>query len=193
MSQTATNSGSSKTSSKPLNVALIIVTVLSLAFAGYTTFNPRVTTITQQHFVTNTSTFVSIGTQTVASVTTVIYTSLPAGWYCYTPYNCGPYVTPPGYYFGCYQSPPYITANGNIVQCSGYLYTDGNGCVDLVVRTDNGLSNNILQYYYLQNLPVSHPPIGSWVTVTGIIIQQGNNMGPNGACPTSSINVISIR
>ena len=163
MSQTVTNSGSSKSSAKPLNVALIIITILSLAFAGYVTFNPHVTVITPQQFVTNTpslrsvSTFVNIGTQTVTSVTSVTNTNLPAGYYQYcNSYNCSPYVAPPGYYnFGCYQSAPYNIANGNTVQCSGYLYTDGSGCVDLLVPIDNGYANNIQQYYYLQNLPAS--------------------------------------
>ncbi|HKM51712.1 MAG TPA: hypothetical protein VJZ75_11095, partial [Candidatus Bathyarchaeia archaeon] len=185
---------------KPLNVALIIITILSLAIAGYSTVNPHVTTVTQQQFVTTTQsihstlTVMSVGTQTVtSSVSRVITINLPAGQYQYcNSYNCSPYAAPPGYPgLGC---GPYTVASDTTVQCSGYLYADGSGCVDLLVPVDNGYSNNIQQYYYLQNLPASHPPIGSWVTVTGQLNQQGNNAGPNGgACPSSYINVTSIK
>ena len=201
MSQTTSNSGESgKAAAKPLNVALIIITILSLAIAGYSTVNPHVTTVTQQQFVTTTQsihstlTVMSVGTQTVtSSVSRVITINLPAGQYQYcNPYNCSPYAAPPGYPgLGC---GPYTVASDTTVQCSGYLYADGSGCVDLLVPVDNGYSNNIQQYYYLQNLPASHPPIGSWVTVTGQLNQQGNNAGPNGgACPSSYINVTSIK
>jgi len=199
MTQTVGNP-ESKRSSKPLNIALVIVIILSLFLAGCTAFGPHVATIAQQQFVTtaqplrSTSTSVNLETQTVTSVTTVTNTNLPAGYYQYcNSYSCSPYAAPPGYYdFGCSPSAPYSIANGNTVECSGYLYSDGSGCVDLLVPIDNGYSNNIQQYYYLENLPASHPPIGSWVTVSGQLYQQGNYRGPMGVCPSTYINVTSI-
>ena len=200
MSQTTGNSDESgKAAAKPLNVVLIIITILSLGVAGYSTINPHITTVTQQQFVMNTQflhttlTVVNVATETVTSVPIVPTISLPTGHYQYcNSYNCSPYAAPPGYHdFGC---GPYTVASDTTVQCSGYLYADGSGCIDLLVPVDNGYSNNIQQYYYLRNLPASHPPIGSWVTVTGQLNQQGNNAGPNGgACPSSYINVTSVR
>jgi len=208
MSQPQTNNPHASASSKagkslpkPIAIALIILTVFSLLVAGYSTVTPHVTTLTQQQLVTNTqtlhstSTTMNTGTQIITSVTTITNTKSPAGYYGYcNVYGCSPYVAPPGYYnFGCYSSGPYSVTGNNTVQCSGYLYMDGNGCTDLLVPIDNGYTNNVQQYYYLRNLPASHPPMGSWVTVTGELNQQGDNAGPKGgACPTSSIIVSSI-
>jgi hypothetical protein len=83
------------------------------------------------------------------------------------------------------------TGEGNNIACDGYLTQDMNGCVILDVPT---ISNNYPPYnhYNLQNLPQSHPPIGSWVVVKGQLF-QGPNSGPNGACPSTYINVTTIQ
>jgi hypothetical protein len=95
----------------------------------------------------------------------------------------------------------YVTCfpgEGNIVQCSGDLYQDPNGCVLLVVPALTWVNDpgNVvtagLQYYTLHDLPKSYPPLGVWVTVTGQLY-RGYNTAPNGeACPGNYINVTSI-
>ena len=101
----------------------------------------------------------------------------------------------PGNYNGNYYTPPcQSTGNNNTVQCSGYLYQPSNGCVELAIPIDNPylFESRAYQYYALQNLPSSIPPISSWVTVTGQL-HQGQNMAPNGAsCPGNYIIVNSI-
>ena len=185
--------------SKPVTIGLIVITILALAVGGYSALNSHSTTITRQQFITNTQSVFNTQTQTAINTQTVTSTvtkgngvaTLPAGYYQYCNYyNCNPYPAPPGYYnWGCYST----SAGNNTVQCSGYVYKDANGCVDLLVPIDNGYWNGIQQYYYLQNLPSSYPSTGSWVTVTGQLYLQGNNPAPNGSsCPTSSIWVNSI-
>ncbi|MFI5448379.1 MAG: hypothetical protein ACHQ03_01220 [Candidatus Bathyarchaeia archaeon] len=94
------------------------------------------------------------------------------------------------YYTTCLPLP------GNLIQCSGHLLQSANGCVILGFLVGNGAPNNIIttatQYYTLQNLPSSYPPVGSWVTVTGQL-HQGPNSSPSGAaCPGNYITVTSI-
>ena len=82
--------------------------------------------------------------------------------------------------------------NGQTTQCSGFLYQDLNGCVELVVPVNSPIASQVYQHYSLQNLPSSYPLLGSWVTVTGQV-RQGSNFSPSGAaCPGNYINVISI-
>jgi len=178
---------SKRSMSRPVTIGLIVIAILALAVGGYSALNSHSTTITQQQFITNTQsvfntqTQVAINTQTVTSTVTKGngVATLPAGYYQYCNY----------YNWGCYST----GAGNNMVQCSGYIYKDANGCVDLLVPIDNGYWNGIQQYYYLQNLPSSYPSTGSWVTVTGQLNLQGNNPAPNdGSCPTSSIWVNSI-
>lgn len=196
MSQTSPNKPK-KPLSKPLIAGLVLIAVLSLAFAGYTSLNPHAVTVTQQHFLTNTQSFyntqtvTSFGTQTVTSLTTATKTgnNLPADYYQYcNVYNCIPYPAPPGYYdWGCYTN-----GSADTVQCSGYLYKDANGCIDLLVPISNGYWDQVQQYYYLRNLPASPPSPGTHVTVTGQLA-QGYNAAPNGgSCPSSYINVSSM-
>ena len=117
-----------------------------------------------------------------------------------TPYYCT-------YYYKCYGQPysysnsPYYNYNvcqsnsSNTVQCSGYLYQDQNGCVELAVPfLAPWLETQAYQYYTLYNLPASYPPGGSWITVIGHL-QQGYSAGsyPYGpACPGNSIIASSI-
>ena len=112
-------------------------------------------------------------------LTSLGITQVSAQWY-----NNG------NYYTTCLPVP------GNLTQCSGNLIINPNGCVLLGFLVGNGFGNNIVttatQYYTLQNLPSSYPPIGSWVTVTGQL-HQGPNTGPTGAaCPGNYITVTSI-
>lgn len=99
--------------------------------------------------------------------------------------------------YGCY---PYCNSNTYTCQsnsgapstCSGYLYQDPNGCVELAIPVYSPYGILSFQYYTLQGLPASHPAIGAWVTVTGQVY-LGPNQGPNGvACPGNYITVSSI-
>lgn len=179
-------------------VGIIIVVIVGLAYAGNSVspLSTHVMTVTQQQFMTNTQDIYSTQTEVVTNIQTLVERSvatvtsgLPAGYYQYCNYyNCNPYPAPPGYYkLGCYS-----TGAMNTIQCYGYMYEDSNGCVDLLVPVDNGYTNQIQQYYNLQNLPSSYPSLGSSVTVTGQLF-HGHNAGPNGgACPDSYIDVTSI-
>lgn len=80
----------------------------------------------------------------------------------------------------------------NTVQCVGYLDQDSSGCVELVIPVYSPYGMLSYQYYTLQNLPASYPPIGTWVAVTGQL-QKGSNVSPNGAaCPGNYITLTSI-
>jgi len=207
MSQpTGQQTSSSKSIPTSISVGLILITIISLALVGYTAVNPHVTTLTQQQFVTNTQslyntqtqTVTSIGTQTVTSIRTVTSTTAVAyGYGYYQNYqNCGYYgcLNPtPGYFNGNYYTTCKPTGNSNTVQCSGYLYHDPSGCIELAIPIDNGywFETRVYQYYTLQSLP-SYDPSWTWVTVTGQLY-QGYNTGPNGAaCPGNYIVVSSI-
>ena len=94
------------------------------------------------------------------------------------------------YYTTCLPLP------GNLIQCSGHLLQSANGCVILGFLVGNGIQNNIVttatQYYTLQNLPSTYPPLGSWVMVTGQLHQGPNSSPSGGACPGNYITVTSI-
>lgn len=97
----------------------------------------------------------------------------------------------PGYFNGNYYTTCLSIGDGSTVQCSGYIYQDPSGCVELALTVSSyyGLLSN--QYYTLHNLPSSYT-IGMWVTVTGELY-QGYNYASNGAaCPGNYINVTSI-
>jgi len=88
------------------------------------------------------------------------------------------------------QSP---TSLSNQAQCSGYLYQPLNGCVELEVPVNSPYAAQVYQYYTLNNLPSSHPPLGSWVTVIGTISQGYSGASSYSAtCPGNYINVSSI-
>jgi hypothetical protein len=90
------------------------------------------------------------------------------------------------------------TGNSNIVQCSGQLYQDSNGCIELVVPVINWVNDPgsivtaAIQYYTLHNLPSLYPAVGSWVTVTGQLYSGYNFSSSGAACPGNYINVTSI-
>jgi hypothetical protein len=111
---------------------------------------------------------------------------------CYYNSNCG-FTSPGNNYMGnnnlvkC-PSP----SNNNQVQCFGYLYQDPSSCVILVIPVYSSIGLLSYQYYTLQKLPSTFPPIGTWVSVTGEL-NQGNNYSSTGAgCPGNYINVASI-
>ena len=81
----------------------------------------------------------------------------------------------------------------NQAQCSGYLYQPQNGCLELEVPVNSPVAAQVYQYYTLNNMPASYPPLGSWVTVTGNIYQGSTGSSNyNAACPGNYINVSSI-
>jgi hypothetical protein len=185
-------------------VGLVLVALLSLAFAGYTALNPHTVTVIQQQMLTNTQTLYSVQTVTVPSTATsfTTVTSTPNGFgygnyqVCNYYYGCYP---GPGYfpgYYGSY-SPCQPTGPNNNVSCSGYLYQPNNGCTVLAVPTTNNpypsyATTYVYEYYALHNLPSNTPSTGTWVTVTGQLY-QGYNTAPNGAsCPNNYIIVNSI-
>jgi hypothetical protein len=84
------------------------------------------------------------------------------------------------------------TSDPSTMQCTGYLYQDPNGCVELVISVYSPYGFLSYQYYSLQKLPASYPAIGTTVTVTGQVV-QGSNLSSTGAsCPGNYINVASI-
>jgi hypothetical protein len=115
--------------------------------------------------------------------------------YCY--YNGNPTAEYCSYYgsycdfnYNVCQSP---YGYSNQAQCSGYLFLGQNGCTELVVPVNSPYAAQVYQYYTLYNLPSSHPPAGSWVTVTENIYQGYNGASSyNAACPGNYINVSSI-
>lgn len=193
-------------------VGLVLVALLSLAFAGYTILNPHTVTVTQQQLLTNTQTVHSVETQTItlastATSTATITSAQPFG-YGYGSYSVcnyyGCYQSPgyypyyPGYYYGYGSYPPcQSTGSNNNVTCSGYVYQANNGCTLLAIPTLNNpypsyATTYVYEYYALHNLPSNAPGSGAWVTVSGQLY-QGYNTAPNGAsCPNNYINVTSI-
>jgi hypothetical protein len=198
-------------------VALAIVAVLSLAFAGYTTLNPHTVTVTQPQMLTNTQNLYSVQTQTVVTENTVIsvttVTNMQQSGYGYG-YGYGNYQSC-NYYYGCSQSPGYnyypgyyygsygynppcqYAGSNNAVTCYGYYYQAGNGCTLLVVPTTSNpypsyATGYVYEYYTLHNLPSNTPQLGAWVTVNGQLY-QGYNTASNGAsCPNNYIIVNTI-
>jgi len=99
-----------------------------------------------------------------------------------------------GYFNGNYYPACQSTGSSDTVQCSGYLYQPGTGCVELAIPIDNGywFESRVYQYYTLQNLPSSFNPSWRWVTVTGQLY-QGYNLAPTGAlCPGNYIVVSTM-
>ena len=190
---------------------LVLVALLSLAFAGYTALNPHTVTVTQQQMLTNTQSLYFVQTQAVTSVSTatsfITLTNAAPNGYAYGNYQAcyyygcyqGPGYSYPGYYgyYGNYYSACQSTGSYGNVTCSGYLYQAQNGCTLLAIYTPNNpypsyATTWVYEYYSLQNLPSNTPASGTWVTVSGQMY-QGYNTSPNGnSCPNNYINVNSI-
>lgn len=108
--------------------------------------------------------------------------------------NC--YQNPNCYYQGYnYNNGPcQATGNTSTVQCSGFLYDNSGGCIQLAVPIDNAYwaETRIYQYYTLVNLPSYYAFTRSWVTVTGQM-SQGYSIGPSTtACSPNYITVTSV-
>jgi hypothetical protein len=133
-------------------------------------------------------TFLIAAAVAVAANSSLVSADLQNGYYqignCYpNPYSYCPYN---------YNTPCQSTGTNGMVQCSGYLYEDPSGCIELAITVVSPAGLLSSQFYTLHNLPSSYPPIGTWVTVTGQQ-NQGYNFAPNGAaCPGNYINVTSI-
>ncbi len=184
---------------------VLVVVALGAGLFSYVGVTPHTVTLTSTTYATNTSIITS--TSTVASVSTNTFTNVitttaaaPVG-NMYAQQNCPPSnCQQPCYYNNCQG---YCYSNdcdfnvcqsigNNTTQCSGYLYQDKNGCVELVIPIGSPVAQPSYQFYTLQDLPSSHPAFGSWVTVTGQVY-RGSNTGPNGAaCPGNYIVVTSI-
>ena len=78
----------------------------------------------------------------------------------------------PGYNYN--NRPCQATGNTSTVQCSGFLYDNSNGCIELAVPIDNAYwaETRIYQYYTLVNLPSYYALTRSWVTVTGQTVSR---------------------
>ena len=202
-------------------VGLVLVALLSLGFAGYTSLNSHTNTITRQQMLTSAQTVSSVQLQTVTvSVTQTAYATavgstitLSGGGngYAYGNYQVcsyyGCYYQNPGYYYypGNYYGYGYYgyyppcqnTGSADNVSCQGYVTRDSYGCTLLAITTTSNpypsyATGLMLEYYTLQNLPANPPQSGAWVTVTGQLY-QGYNASPSGAsCPTNYIVVSSI-
>jgi hypothetical protein len=158
-------------------IGLIIVTLLSLAFAGYTVLNQHAAIVTQQQLVTNTQNIYTTQTQTVTSQTTAtsLTTITNTNGNGYGNYQvCG--------YYGCY----YYPGSGyyNYPSNQGYYYYN-NGYYPGNVY----YSNYPMYYYGYYNgnyLPPCQRTGSSYnVTCSGYIYQAGNG------CTVLSIPTVS--
>jgi len=198
-----------------LIIGLIIIAILSLAFAGYTTLNPHTATLTQQQVITNTQSVYNTQTVTALSTITPTVTTSIATISAASTANtvsisssatASTVFVTPGAYSGCgtsgcfspglgaYGSMCQSTSQNGTVQCSGYLYELSGGCVKLAIPYINPdvLETTAYVYYTLQNLPPATPPAGSWVTVTGQLYQVSTFGPPGESCSGSYIQVTSI-
>lgn len=159
-------------------IALVLVAILSLGFAGYTAMNPHATTVTQQQLLTSTQNVVNAQTQTVTSIqqvnqaATVTQTVNAYGYgngqgnnqVCST-YGCYPYpynfAPPPygaGYYYngywyaydanGNFVAPCQASASNNTSTCQGFLYDAPNGCTELVIPIQNAYIQESTAYQF---------------------------------------------
>jgi len=184
-------------------IGAALVAVLSLGYAGYSmSAPPHMTTLTQQQYVTNTQDFYSTQTQTITATNTATSAAVIANNAISLSNGGGPgYYQSCGYY-GCYpaqgyQYTPCNSSGSNTVTCYGYLIQNGNGCTQIsVLTTDPAYWNSGIQYihYTLQNLPASHPPIGSWVDVTGQLSITNTSIAAanSAACSPNTLSVTSI-
>ncbi|MGD0423288.1 MAG: hypothetical protein ABSA92_07500 [Candidatus Bathyarchaeia archaeon] len=184
-------------------IVIVIVGFLGLLYSANSQLATRGMTTTQQQLVTNvrdiystqTVTVTSISSASSAAVISSIATTVsgfgngpvypPYLEYQTCQYNC--FYPAPGYNSLCRS-----IVNGD-VECSGYVYHDTGGCVELAIPYVNPdyLESVAYQYYTLRNLPISFATSG-WVTVTGQL-HQGFNVSPSGGlCPANYIEVSAV-
>lgn len=189
-----------KVSKRILWLALIILAIVAVASVGLfasVSMNPQTVTAVSTEFQTETSFITSTETSTsYSTVTSLMTTTALAMGYPYSQNCSNNYCQSPCYYCGYNPDinsiPCLTTAFSNAAQCSGFLFQDPNGCIELVIPINPVFGGTVYQYYTLHNLPSTYPPIGSLVAVTGQL-HQGYNTGPTGAaCPGNYINVTSI-
>ena len=181
-------------------IVIVIVGFLGLVYSANRSLGTHVMTTTQQNFVTNVQNVYSTQTVTVTSLGVVTSIGAITGTGSVgTGYAYYPYLEYQTCQYNClYPAPGYNSLcqplNGNnTVQCSGYVYHDASGCVELAIPFVNPdyLESVAYQYYTLQDLPLSFASSG-WVTVTGQL-NQGFNVSPiGGVCPASYIVVSAI-
>jgi hypothetical protein len=185
-------------------IAIVILGFLGLIYSANSPLATHITTTTQQQLITNVQNIYNTQTVTVTSTSAVTsaaaITNVPPTFpgsgsgpvyppyleYQTCQYNC--LYPAPGYNSLCQSS----SVNGT-VQCSGYIYHDTGGCVELAIPYVNleYLESVAYQYYTLRNLPPSFASSG-WVTVTGQLY-QGFNVSPiGGVCPANYIEVNAI-
>ena len=183
-------------------IAIIIVGILGLVYSTNSPLASHTMTTTQQQFITNVQNLYSTQTVTLTSVSAVSSAAAVTSIAAIPSYGNGPAYPPFLEYQTCqyncfYPGPAYNTlcqsssVNGT-VQCSGYIYHDTSGCVELAIPYVNPdyLESVAYQYYTLRNLP-SFVSSG-WVTVTGQL-NQGFTVSPSGGvCPLNYIQVSSI-
>ena len=184
-------------------VGIALAAILSLGIAGYTNMTPHLATVTQLQYLTSTQNFYSTQTLTVTSRNTVS-TAVASNEAANLSGNNPGYYQSCGYY-GCYPSQGYTyapctpsgTPGSNIVTCYGYLMQNGStSCVQISVAVtdpDYMRSGIFWVHYTLQNLPSSHPQMGSWVDVVGQLNIVDSNISANSAsCSPNTIIVSSI-
>jgi len=97
-------------------VGLVLVAILSLGYAGYTSLNPHVATVTQQQLVTNTQNLYS--TQTVTTATTTATTTTSSTTTTSTSTSTSTTTEQSGYGFMYEFYPPYAYPSSSC----GYYY-----------------------------------------------------------------------
>ena len=195
--------------SKPLHGRVIVLVVIILLLVGFialiysTRSTPQATSlVTQQLYQTSVQEIFSTQTLTVRTNPTISAVSIPS----VTPSSAVPAYAnnPPPYLeyqtcqYNClyptsgYSSLCQPTGGNNTVQCSGYIYHDTSGCVELAIPFVDPyyLDSVAYQYYTLHDLPSYQ--FSGWVTVTGQLY-QGFNLSPSGSvCPLNYINVSTV-
>ena len=145
-------------------VGLVLVALVSLAFAGYTVLSPRTVTVTQQELATNTQLLYTTQTQTVISqATTTSLTTVTNGYG--NSQVCG--------YYGCY----YYPSSAYYPQNQGYYYYNNGNYYQYY--PGSAYYSNYPYYYYGYYHGAYSPPCqatgsnGS-VSCSGYLYQAGN-------------------
>ena len=151
-------------------VGLVIVTLLSLAFAGYTVLTPHGATVTQQQLVTNTQNVYTTQTQTVMAQTTATSLTTMTG-----PVQNGYGNNQLCGYYGCY----YYPGSGYYNYPSNYGYYYYNNGNYYQYYPGGSYSYNYPMYYYGYYNGNYLPPCqtsgsSNNVTCSGYIYQAGN-------------------
>jgi hypothetical protein len=151
-------------------IGLVLVALLSLAFAGYTILSPHTTTVTKQQFLTNTQNIYTTQTQTVTSQVTAtsLTTIATTNGNGYGNYQvCGGY--------GCYYYPG--SGRSNYPANYGYYYYNNGYYYSYYPGYSYEYSYPMYYYgYYNGNYypPCQSTGSGGNVTCSGYLYQAGN-------------------